>query len=75
MIMSFDDDSARFNVVVNKEEQYSIWPEGKELPAGWHTVGFAGTKSECTTHIDKIWTDMRPRSLREKMDAQRGQAQ
>lgn len=52
-------------VVRNHEEQYSIWPEGRELPAGWAASGFAGGQEACLAHIDEVWTDMRPRSLRE----------
>jgi MbtH protein len=55
---------ARFLVVCNDEEQYSIWPEGRDLPAGWRAEGCAGTQAECVAHIDAVWTDMRPRSLR-----------
>lgn len=54
-----------FLVVRNDEEQYSIWAEGRELPAGWHDTGFAGTKDQCLSHVDEVWTDMRPKSLRE----------
>jgi MbtH protein len=54
-----------FLVVRNDEEQYSIWAQGRELPAGWHDAGFAGTKDECLSHVDEVWTDMRPKSLRE----------
>lgn len=57
----------RYLVVMNHEEQYSIWPEGREMPPGWHATGMAGTKPECLAHIDEVWTDMRPRSLREQM--------
>ena len=57
----------RFRVVVNDEEQYSIWAEDKELPAGWRAEGMAGTKDACLDHIEKVWTDMRPKSLREKL--------
>jgi MbtH protein len=51
-------------VVVNDEEQYSIWPEGRELPAGWRGEGAAGTREECLAHIDLVWTDITPRSVR-----------
>jgi len=59
----------QYQVVVNDEEQYSIWPEGRELPAGWRVAGKSGAKAECLEHIEKTWTDMRPRSLREQMDS------
>ncbi len=61
--------SDRFTVVVNHEEQYSIWPDGRELPDGWRAVGRTGTEQECLDHIDKVWTDMRPLSLRRHQDA------
>jgi MbtH protein len=51
-------------VVINDEEQYSIWPVGRDLPAGWRLEGFAGTEEECLSYIDTTWTDMRPLSLR-----------
>ncbi|WP_284164835.1 amidase family protein [Frigidibacter sp. SD6-1] len=56
-----------FTVVLNGEEQYSIWPEGKPLPAGWTAEGFLGPKSACLDHIATVWTDMRPASLRRQM--------
>lgn len=57
-----------YDVVVNDEEQYSIWVQGRRLPAGWHTVGTSGVKSDCLAYIERVWTDMRPRSLRLEMD-------
>jgi len=67
--MSSDDDAAiRYKVVVNLEEQYSIWPERKPCPNGWTEVGVSGSKTECLAHIEKVWTDMRPLSLRRQMD-------
>lgn len=54
-------------VVVNHEEQYSIWPEGKEVPAGWREAGKQGTKEECLAYIKEVWTDMRPLSLRQRL--------
>ncbi len=60
-------DIHRYAVVVNDEEQYSIWIEGRTLPAGWRADGVAGTKAECLAHIDAVWTDMRPASLRRAM--------
>jgi MbtH protein len=59
----------RYLVVVNDEMQYSIWQEGKSLPAGWHAEGKQGTKAECLDHIETVWTDMRPLSLRRQMDS------
>jgi MbtH protein len=59
----------RYFVVVNDEEQYSIWPEGRETPAGWRTVGEAAAKDKCLSYIDTHWTDMRPLSLRKAMAA------
>ena len=52
-------------VVVNDEEQYSIWPAEAPPPAGWRAEGFSGTREDCLAHIDAAWTDMRPRSVRE----------
>ncbi|HYX43771.1 MAG TPA: MbtH family protein [Acidimicrobiales bacterium] len=54
-----------YMVVVNHEEQYSIWPADDKLPPGWAFTGVRGTRSECLGHIDRTWTDMRPRSLRQ----------
>lgn len=53
-----------YHVVVNHEEQYSIWPADRELPAGWRTAGFTGDKEACLAHIEEVWTDMRPLSIR-----------
>jgi MbtH protein len=61
---SEEDDEAIYEVVVNHEEQYSIWPSGRELPFGWRTVGTSGVKAVCLDYIGKVWTDMRPLSLR-----------
>jgi len=52
---------------VNDEEMYSIWPAYRALPAGWKTAGKSGTKAECLAHIQEVWTDMRPASLRRQM--------
>jgi MbtH protein len=54
----------RYVVVVNQEEQYSIWPAGKEIPSGWMAVGEAGSKADCLAYVERVWTDMRPLSLR-----------
>ena len=64
------ENEAVFTVVLNDEEQYSIWPHGREIPAGWRADGVSGTKEECLTHIEAVWTDMRPLSLRKKMAEQ-----
>ncbi|MFC4857844.1 MbtH family protein [Actinophytocola glycyrrhizae] len=56
-----------FAVVINEEEQYSIWPGDRPCPAGWRATGFTGTREECVAHVDEVWTDMRPRSLRGAM--------
>jgi MbtH protein len=70
--MNRDEEEERtiYRVVVNDEEQYSIWPADRENALGWRDVGKNGTKAECLAYIKEIWTDMRPRSLREKMDRQ-----
>ncbi len=57
----------RYKVVINHEEQYSIWPADREVPKGWKAVGFEGSKEECLTYIEEVWTDMRPLSLRRKI--------
>jgi len=56
-----------YKIVINHEEQYSIWPADRENPLGWKDVGKNGTKDECLAYIREIWTDMRPLSLRLKM--------
>jgi MbtH protein len=65
----FDDATQIYKVVVNHEEQYSIWPAGREIPLGWTAVAKEGLKSECLAYIEEVWTDMRPLSLRKKMEA------
>jgi MbtH protein len=57
-----------YKVVINHEEQYSIWPADREIPIGWKAEGKEGLKSECLDHIEEVWTDMRPLSLRKKME-------
>jgi MbtH protein len=64
-----DEDTRTYVVVRNDEEQYSIWLADKEIPAGWHAEGTRGPKADCLAHIDLVWTDMRPLSLRRKMAA------
>ena len=62
------EDSTTYKVVVNHEEQYSIWPERRENPPGWTSPGVTGSKAECLNYIDSVWTDMRPLSLRKAME-------
>ena len=64
-----DNEDLIYKVVVNHEEQYSIWPAHRELPLGWREAGKSGTKAECLSYIGTVWTDMRPLSLRKKMEA------
>ena len=63
------EDIITYKVVVNHEEQYSIWPVNRENPLGWRDVDKRGAKSECLAYIKEIWTDMRPLSLRKRMEA------
>jgi uncharacterized protein YbdZ (MbtH family) len=63
-----EQDQDIYRVVVNHEEQYSIWPEYRDIPLGWKEVGVTGTKDVCLDHIEKVWTDMRPLSLRKRME-------
>jgi len=63
-----DEKGSVFKVVINDEEQYSIWPMARDDPPGWRDVGRSGSKDECLKYIDQVWKDMRPRSLREAMD-------
>jgi len=68
--MSWEDaeDAVVYKVVVNHEEQFSIWPIDRDDPPGWREVGVSGTKQHCLDYIKEVWTDMRPLSLRQKMD-------
>ena len=63
-----EEDQTTYTVVVNHEEQYSIWPSGREIPLGWHEVGKSGLKPDCLAYIKEVWTDMRPLSLRKRME-------
>ncbi len=74
MVQEESEDTTIYKVVVNHEEQYSIWPADKENALGWKDAGKTGTKEECLAHIKDVWTDMRPLSLRKKM-AERSQDQ
>ena len=67
--MSWGDDNTIFDVVINDEEQYSIWPSYKPIPEGWRAVGKQGPKVDCLAYVDEHWTDMRPKSLRVALSA------
>jgi MbtH protein len=69
MYANDEEDTTIYKVVINHEEQYSIWPADRENPLGWFDVGVSGLKEECLKHIGEVWTDMRPLSLRKKMEA------
>ncbi|HLZ60008.1 MAG TPA: MbtH family protein [Ktedonosporobacter sp.] len=64
------EDTTIYKVVVNHEEQYSIWPADRENPLGWRDAGKSGLKQECLAYIKEVWTDMRPLSLRKHMEEQ-----
>ncbi|WP_438487972.1 MbtH family protein [Streptomyces sp. S186] len=63
-----------YRVVRNDEDQYSLWPVARDLPAGWHETGTRGTREHCLEQVAELWTDMRPRSLREAMDGTANEA-
>jgi MbtH protein len=62
------EDNTIYKVVLNHEEQYSIWPADRENPLGWKDGGKSGSKKECLDFIEEVWTDMRPLSLRKSME-------
>ncbi len=62
------EDTTTYEVVMNAEEQYSIWAADRDIPEGWRAVGKQGPKAECLAYIEEVWTDMRPKSLRDKME-------
>ncbi|MFD1324096.1 MbtH family protein [Micromonospora sonneratiae] len=64
------EDQRHFRVVINDEDQYSIWPVDSDLPPGWRPDGVVGDRATCLAHIDEVWTDLRPRSLRDSLAAQ-----
>ena len=68
MNWNYDEDQGVYKVVVNHEEQYSIWPADRENALGWNDIGITGTKEECLAYIKEVWTDMRPLSLRKRME-------
>lgn len=68
----FDDDTIDYYVVVNDEEQYSIWPASREVPNGWSTVGGPRGREDALNFIEEVWTDMRPKSLRAALESRSG---
>jgi MbtH protein len=66
--MSGEDEAHEYRVVINDELQYSIWPVDKPIPGGWKDAGTRGAKAECLAHIQSVWTDLRPLSLRKAME-------
>jgi len=66
--MDDEDDDRTYRVVINHEEQYSIWPVDDDLPPGWQDAGFTGARQACLDHVTQVWTDMRPLSVRRAMD-------
>jgi MbtH protein len=68
MEKDLDEDKTIYKVVVNDEEQYSIWPANRENALGWRDAGKTGPKTDCLEYIKEVWTDMRPLSLRKKME-------
>ncbi|WP_425361107.1 MbtH family protein [Candidatus Tisiphia endosymbiont of Stenodema calcarata] len=66
-IQTADEYQEMYLVLINHEEQYSLWPSYKAIPAGWKAIGEERTKNECLAYIDEVWTDMRPLSLRKQM--------
>ena len=65
--MAEDEDTTQYIVLVNDEEQYSLWPQFKAVPNGWRATGKEGSRGECCQYVDEVWTDMRPLSLRRAM--------
>ena len=65
----FDDDDATFVVLVNDEDQHSLWPAFADVPAGWRVVFGEGTRADCLAYVEQNWTDIRPRSLQAAINA------
>jgi len=68
--MSENEDNTIYTVVVNHEEQYSIWPLDQNKPPGWRDAGKTGLKADCLEYIKEVWTDMRPLSVRRQLETQ-----
>jgi uncharacterized protein YbdZ (MbtH family) len=69
MANPFEDENGEYLVLVNHELQYSLWPSFRDIPAGWKAVGPRGKRKECLDWIEEVWTDMRPKSLVDAMEA------
>ncbi|WP_323307007.1 MbtH family protein [Limnoraphis robusta] len=67
-IQMIDENKEMYLVLINHEEQYSLWPSDRPIPVGWKAIGEEGTKDKCLAYIDEVWTDMRPLSLRKQME-------
>lgn len=63
-----EEDNQTYQVIMNSEEQYSLWLAEREVPLGWQKEGKSGSKAECLAYIEEVWTDMRPLSLRQAME-------
>jgi MbtH protein len=72
MINNGSEDHTTYKVVINHEEQYSIWPADRDNALGWVDAGRSGTKAECLAYIEEVWTDMRPLSLRKEIGGAAG---
>jgi MbtH protein len=68
MTNPFEDDARPYRVLVNEEEQHSLWPDDLSVPPGWVTVAGPAARGECLEYVEEHWPDMRPRSLRERME-------
>jgi MbtH protein len=74
MVAQAEPAGAGYRVVVNDEEQYSVWPVGRDVPGGWRSVGVTGSREQCLAHIDRVWTDITPLSVRTARDEARAAA-
>lgn len=68
MTNPFEDENGEFLVLVNEEQQYSLWPSFRDVPAGWSAVSPKGSRKECLDYIEENWVDMRPKSLVDQMN-------
>jgi MbtH protein len=72
MTNPFEDENGRYYVLTNDEDQHSLWPSFADVPAGWRVAFGEDTRGACLAYVEEHWTDLRPRSLRERMDAAQG---